>query len=126
MTKRTAAPSSDTPTTSSTPYKDELIRIRALLGLEEDADVSAAVEDLRTRYMEEVTDHAKSAGLKDATDRAMAEVSTARQTAQTKLDDAVGVVRQVQADLYARRARAGSQQGYADMTAAADKLGRVL
>lgn len=91
---------------SSTPYRDELLRVAAWLGLPDDTDLTTISDGLR--------DTPPPADLIAAVNAARMQCATAEQTLQR--------VAALATELTVRAERAGSPQAYADMTDIAAQL----
>lgn len=92
---------------STTPYKDELIRIAALMGLPDDTDPTTVAEAVATLQAARLDAEAKW------------------MTALERLRLAATDARTSATSLRQRRERAGSAQAFADMSDVADRLDRV-
>lgn len=108
---------------TSTPYKDELIRVAHLLGLADDVDPTAVANALEDR----LTELGVAAEDVEVERRRAAAELNIRTTAERDrnqyregLEVAAGALERLGAELTQRRERAKSPQAFADMTQVAE------
>lgn len=97
---------------TSTPYKDELIRVAMLLGLPDDVDLTTVADTLAGRLEE-----ADAAGRRAEAELSIRHAAEAdRNRYQTALRSARTALERQADGLLVRRERAKSAQAFADMT----------